>query len=304
MRDDTRPAFPLKGIFVLEVNLVTKAYYSLVAVNQVSFDIPAGEVVGLLGPNGAGKTTLLKLIAGFLYPDQGSIRPAGGHWPAIGLKPERLLYPNRMRVADYLRLFARLSNTAGNHNQIIQNVLEQVGLADAKNKRISDCSKGMRQRLGLAQVLIGDPPLLLLDEPTNGLDPEGQMAICRLIQQLHAGGKTILMCSHQLQEVTQVCTRLVILKEGQVHYANTMAAALTLRPHVTIEVNQPLDDLAPLLTALDTGIVVDDKIITLNEPAIHLRRHILSIVLGAGFDVLHVAQKRVTLEEIYAEVVQ
>jgi ABC-2 type transport system ATP-binding protein len=289
---------------VLEVKKVTKSYYSLVAVNQVSFDIPSGEVVGLLGPNGAGKTTLLKLIAGFLTPDAGSIRPVSNHWPTIGLKPERLLYPHRMRVADYLRVFTRLTATPGDHRQVVQRVLDQVGLREAMNKRISDCSKGMRQRLGLAQVLIGDPPLLLLDEPTNGLDPEGQMAICRLIQQLHAGGKTILLCSHQLHEVTQVCTRLVILNKGAVHYANTMAEALTLRPHVTIEADRPLDDLAPLLTALDPGIVVEERMITLNEPAIHLRRHILSIVLSAGFDVLDVAQKRVTLEEIYAEAVQ
>ena len=91
-------------------------------------------------------------------------------------------------------------------------------------------------------------------------------------------------------EVTQVCTRLVILNKGAVHYANTMAEALTLRPHVTIEADRPLDDLAPLLTALDPGIVVEERMITLNEPAIHLRRHILSIVLSAGFDVLDVAR--------------
>ena len=101
---------------------------------------------------------------------------------------------------------------------------------DAVNKRIGHISKGMRQRLGLAQAIIGDPPLLLLDEPSNGLDPEGQVEIGRYIRELHATGKSIVLSSHHLHEVTQICTHLVILNKGQIHYQNSMAEALALRP--------------------------------------------------------------------------
>lgn len=288
---------------MLEIKNVTKKYYSLVAVDNVSFDIPQGEVVGILGPNGAGKTTLFKLIAGFLQPDSGTIRPRSKPWPAMGLKPERLLFPNNMKVAAYLRLVAGVSNSR-NVDQTVRDVLQRVQLTEAASKRIKDCSKGMRQRLGLAQVLIGDPPLLLLDEPTNGLDPEGQAAIVEMIQQLKASGKTILLSSHQLHEVTQVCTQLVILNHGRVHYQSRMADALTLRPHVTIEAVHPVDDLAPVLTALHPDIDVVGHLVILNDEAIALRRHVLSLLLGTGHDIVHVVQKRITLEEIYAEAVQ
>lgn len=288
---------------MLEVINVTKRYYTLTALDNVSFTLPRGEVLGLLGPNGAGKTSLLKLVAGFIRPDSGEVRPTGPHWPAIGLKPERLLYPNSMRVEEYLRLVAGLCPIRGNVNEAVHQALAQVNLLDAARKRIKDCSKGMRQRLGLAQVLIGDPPLLLLDEPSNGLDPEGQAAICQLIKDLHALGKTILLSSHQLAEVTQTCTRLVILNHGRVYFESSMAEALTLRPHVTIEAAQPLDEVAGLLQALAPGIEVHGSSVILHDEAIRMRRYVLTIIVGAGIDIIQVVQKRVTLEEIYAQAV-
>ncbi len=289
---------------MLRILNLTKAFYSLVAVDDVSFEIPQGEVVGLLGPNGAGKTTIFRLISGFLRPDKGTIAPVADTWPRMALKPERLLFPNRLRVREYLRLVAGLAGVPGKATDAVNQALEQVNLQFDANKRISDCSKGMRQRLAIAQALIGDPPLLLLDEPTNGLDPEGQVAICRLIKELHAGGKTILLSSHQLKEVTEVCTALVILNQGRVHYASSMAEALTLRPHVTIETTGLLDDLAPLLTELSPQIEVSGATVVLREDAIALRRQVLSILLATGYDVQSLSQKRVTLEEIYAEAVK
>jgi ABC-2 type transport system ATP-binding protein len=287
---------------VIEVDRVTKAFYTVVAVNDLSLDVPEGEVIGVLGPNGAGKTTLFKLLAGFLKPDKGRIRAKRLQWPSIGYKPERLLFPNQMRVSAYLEMVAALSNINGREiRRVVYDSLSRVNLLDASQKRIGDCSKGMRQRLGLAQALIGDPPLLILDEPSNGLDPDGQATIASHIQQLRQMGKTILLSSHQLHEVTQVCTHLVIMNQGQILYERSMAEALIEQPHALIRVNQSLAPVAALLQSLHPEVVVHEQEIVLNNEAMGLRRQVLSILLAAGYDILKVEQQRVTLAEIYAE---
>ena len=284
---------------------VTKKYYTLTALDNVSLVVPQGEVLGLLGPNGAGKTTLLKLIAGLISPTSGKLLATDGAWPAIGYKPERLLFPNNMRVSQYLGLVAGISGVPPmDTERVILDSLARVNLMEAANKRIAHISKGMRQRLGLAQALIGDPPLLLLDEPSNGLDPEGQVEIGRYIRELHEAGKTIVLSSHQLHEVTQVCTYLVILNEGQIHYSNRMETALALRPFVRVHVDRDLGEAAELLRSLHPDIEIDGDTITLKNNAMRLRRQILTLVLNMDFDVLRVEQKRVTLAEIYAETVQ
>lgn len=292
--------------FVIEISDVTKQYYSLVALNHVSLRIPPGEVVGLLGPNGAGKTTLFKLIAGLLIPDSGSIRPAeGSSWPTIGYKPERLLFPNQMRVHQYLEMVAKVSNVPSQGvKTAVSQSLAQVGLLESADKKIGDCSKGMRQRLGLAQALIGNPSLLLLDEPSNGLDPTGQVEIDRCIQTLHQAGKTIIMSSHQLHEVTQTCTQIVILNRGRVLYQSSMAQALATKPHAVIEVDRDLGVVGDAFKTWHPGIQINGRSITLQNEALTLRRHMLKTLLHADFDILRVEQKHATLADIYAEAVQ
>jgi ABC-2 type transport system ATP-binding protein len=284
---------------------VTKEYYSLTALENVSLSIPQGEVLGLLGPNGAGKTTLMKLVANLINPTRGRLLKQGEAWPLIGYKPERLLFPNNLKVSQYLDLVAGVSNVPPSERErVIMESLARVNMLDAANKRIGHISKGMRQRLGLAQALIGDPPLLLLDEPSNGLDPEGQIEIGRYIRELHQMGKTIVMSSHQLHEVTQICTYLVILNEGQIHYENSMASALALRPFVKIRVDRDLEDAADLLLSLHPDLAIAGDTIILKNTAMRMRRQILTLLLNMDFDVLRVEQKRITLSEIYAETVK
>ena len=289
---------------MIEIKNLTKRYYSLTALNQVSLTVPRGEVLGLLGPNGAGKTTLLKLIAGIIHQDAGTVRPVTSNWPLIGFKPERLLFPNHLRVHQYLTLIAGISDISkANTKQVVAASLTQVGLLDAANKRIGNCSKGMRQRLGLAQALIGDPPLILLDEPSNGLDPDGQQEIRRVIQRLRAAGKTIVMSSHQLPEVTEVCTQIVILNRGRVHYDSSVAAALAVQEQVTITTDRDLTPLRAQLEKLHPGIAVAGKSLTLQKGAMRLRRQVLAMLLYANYDILELRPARATLAEIYAEAV-
>ncbi len=292
-------------IIMITLDKVTKKYYALTALNNVSVRLPQGEVFGLLGPNGAGKTTLLKSVAGLISPTSGRIFPNGDGWPTVGYKPERLLFPNQLQVRKYLELMAGSSNIPRHDiERVVMESLARVNLLDSANKKISHISKGMRQRLGLAQAILGDPPLLLLDEPANGLDPEGQVEINNYIKELHAAGKTIVLSSHQLHEVTNVCTQLIILNKGQIHYQNSMAAALGLRPYVRIYTDKDLSALRPLLLSLHPGIEVEGEIVTLHNEAMQLRRHILTLVLNRNYDVLRVEQQRITLDEIYAEAVK
>jgi ABC-2 type transport system ATP-binding protein len=294
-----------KDPFVIEINNITKQFYSLTALNNISLRIPRGEVVGLLGPNGAGKTTLFKLIAGALQPTSGQIRPTNGIWPAIGYKPERLLFPNQLRVRQYLERSAQISNVPKRDiTQVVDESLAQVNLTAEANKPIKNCSKGMRQRLGLAQILIGNPPLILMDEPSNGLDPHGQQEIHECIRRLQAEGKTILMSTHQLPEVTQVCSQLVILNRGQIHYQNSMEEAMSARSYIRIRVNKPIGVFANELTAVNPHIEVNDDMVYLRDDAMELRRDVLVMLLKADYDVLRVEHQRISLSEIYSEAVQ
>jgi ABC-2 type transport system ATP-binding protein len=290
---------------VIEIQNVSKQFYTLKALDSVSLTIPQGEVIGLLGPNGAGKTTLMKLIAGILNPTNGQIRPHHNIWPTIGYKPERLLFPNHLHVTQYLEMVAKISNIPKeNIREVVHQSLVRVGLLEASSKKIKACSKGMRQRLGLAQILIGDPPLLLLDEPSSGLDPEGQAEIVRCIQDLHASGKTIVMSSHQLQEVTQVCTQLVLINKGQIRYQNKMSDALSVRARTTIQADRQVDGIGRLLHSLHPDIDVHADTIVLKNEAMALRRQVLAILLNTNYDVIRVEQERNTLAEIYAEAMQ
>ena len=291
--------------FVIKIVNVTKHFQSLMAINNVTLHLHEGSVLGVLGPNGAGKTTLFRLIAGFLQPDEGRLGPAGSEWPMIGYKPERLLFPGNMRVGRYLKLAAELCSLKGARaDKEVSASLERFQLGHAANMKINQCSKGMRQRLALAQSTIGDPPLLLLDEPSNGLDPEGQASIREQIRELHVEGKTVVLASHQLHEVTQICTHLVILDQGQIRYERPMIEALAERPHATIRVDKDLTPIAPLLQSLHTNVEARGTEIVLNNEALMLRRQILNILLSAGYDVLSLVEKHATLEDIYAQTIR
>jgi ABC-2 type transport system ATP-binding protein len=209
---------------VIEVEGLTKHYGSYVAVEGVSFRVAPGEIVGFLGPNGAGKSTTLRMLAGYLGPTAGRVRVAGRDMleepteakRALGYMPETCpLYPE-MRVAEHLRFRAALKGVPGRDREAhVARALAQAKLEHVREVRVGELSKGYRQRVGLADALVADPPVLVLDEPTAGLDPNQIREVRDLLREI-APRKSILLSTHILGEVDAVCTRVIVLAKGRV----------------------------------------------------------------------------------------
>jgi len=217
-------------MIALELAGVSKRYGLRRALERIDLAIPAGAAVGLLGPNGAGKTTALRLLLGFARPTLGSVR-VQGRAPSdpraregLGYLPERLRLPRRTRLGDFLALHARLAGLDGAQAaRATDAVLELTSLRERVGERLGSLSKGLAQRAGFAQALLGRPSLLLLDEPTSGLDPIGVRDARDWVRAAHAAGATVLVSSHILTEVERVCDHLVVLQGGRVAASGPVA---------------------------------------------------------------------------------
>lgn len=208
---------------MLEVQSISRQYGDLKAVDDVSFTITTGEIVGLLGHNGAGKTTIMKMLSGYIEPDAGSIYYQNKLTKlddkdlqrSLGYLPENLpVYPE-LSIADYMSYAAELKGLKGNQKkQAIRDVIEATNLTDRFLSPISTLSRGMKQRVGVAQAILGNPSLLILDEPTNGLDPAQTEAMRELIKSI-AQSATVILSTHIMQEVDAVCDRALIVRKGK-----------------------------------------------------------------------------------------
>ena len=225
----------------IEVRGLTKTFGPVTAVREVSFRAPAGQVTGLLGPNGSGKTTTLRATLGLVKPTAGTVLIGGLAYPNLP-RPRRIVgamleatgfHPGR-RARDHLRVLAAAADVP---DQRVDEVLDQVGLAETAGRRVRGFSLGMKQRLGLAAALLGDPQVLLLDEPANGLDPAGIAWLRGLLRGLADEGRTILVASHVLGEVAQTADRVVIVSAGRLRFAG------------------PLDELGGTGTALESAFL-------------------------------------------------
>ena len=194
----------------VHIEHINKRFGQQEVLKDVSLDIPEGQVLGLLGPNGAGKSTLMKILIGLWKADSGTVQvPAN-----IGYLPENNPLYEEMYVVEYLQFMAGLEGIQ-NTEYRVQTLIERVGLTPEKHKHIRELSKCYRQRVGLAQALLGDPDLLILDEPTTGLDPNQLVEIRSLIRSL-GRDRTVILSTHIMQEVREMCDRVVILDHGQV----------------------------------------------------------------------------------------
>jgi len=204
----------------LAVRGLGKRYGRVQALDGVDLELAEGELVGLLGPNGAGKSTLVKIACGLVRQSEGTAEicgvPAGsvGARRALGYLAELFRFPGWMSADEVLELHQRLARSAGGSAERSE-LLEVVGLADARDRRVEAMSKGMQQRLGIAQALVGSPRVLLLDEPTSALDPAGRRTVRELLEQLRGRGHSVLLNSHLLSEIELVCDRVAIISRGR-----------------------------------------------------------------------------------------
>ena len=199
---------------IINCQHINKSFGSQRVLNDVTLVIPAGQVVGLLGPNGAGKSTLMKILMGLWKPDSGTVSvPA-----SIGYLPENNPLYDEMYVTEYLEFMAGLTNRQIVNRQIVNDLIDLVGLTPERHKHIRELSKGYRQRVGLAQALIGNPELLILDEPTTGLDPNQLIEIRALIKSLthSSSNPSVILSTHIMQEVREMCDRVIILDHGTI----------------------------------------------------------------------------------------
>lgn len=207
---------------MIEVKNLKKQYGDKLALKNVSFNIEKGEILGLLGLNGAGKSTIMNIITGYLSPTEGSVS-INGHdvlqeplkaKSAIGYLPEQFVFYNDMRVSEYLDFVCDLKKVKKDRKAHVEQICKKVGISDITGRMVRNLSKGYRQRVGLAQAMIGNPEILILDEPTVGLDPSQVVEIRALIKEI---GKTstVIISSHILSEIQNICTRIIMLHNGR-----------------------------------------------------------------------------------------
>lgn len=239
---------------VIEIRNLSKIYRDfwgrkkVQAVKSLSLDVQRGEVFGLLGPNGSGKTTTMKMLLGLLFPTSGEMKILGK--PAsdvsknekIGYLPEESYLYRFLNADETLDFYGRLfTMSAAERIRRTDELIEMVGLGKARRRQLKEYSKGMTRRIGLAQALINDPELVLLDEPTSGLDPLGTREMKDLILKLKAQGKTVVMCSHQLADVQDVCDRIAVLFQGELKVLGRVDELLELRDEMQIRTSSLSD---------------------------------------------------------------
>lgn len=298
-----------------EFRNVTKIYrrrfsrQRLAALSSVSFEVQSGEVCAFLGPNGAGKTTSISILMGFLYPDSGEVRVLGyepGDVRAkcqIGFLPENFAFYNYLSGENLLRFHCALAGrNNGDSSERILELLRQVHLEDFRTLKIAKYSRGMVQRLGLAQALLGDPRLLILDEPTSGLDPAGRKEVRDLISSFRAAGNTVFLSSHILSEIEQVCDRAIIIDRGRLVRAGTMEELLTPSGRVEIVVNHLSPETEALVTAWNGSVERGAHGVKLTIEATR-KREALEKLWAADCDVISLMPLRGSLEELFLNLV-
>ena len=303
---------------VIELEQLTKTYESgffasqdVHALKTLDLSVHHGEIFGYLGPNGSGKTTTIKMLLGLIFPTSGSIKILGREdidspdiKQRIGYLPEGAYYPDFLRGDEILRFYGQLYQMGGTAlERRIDEVVELVGMGHARRRLMKGYSKGMRQRIGLAQALMSDPDILILDEPTTGLDPLARKEIRDILAGLRDEGKTLLISSHELAEVELISDRVGILYQGVLQTMGTLDELLKDRS-TTFEIKNLAGEKLKGLS--DAGIEAEDHTddrVLLKIPAAMSVYDAIALCKAHDAEILSMAPKRETLEELFVRIV-
>jgi ABC-2 type transport system ATP-binding protein len=305
---------------VIHVSKLTKFYDDYAAIRDVSFDVPAGQIVGFLGPNGAGKSTTMRILAGYQTASSGTATIDGidVFWRPvevrrrIGYMPESCpLYPE-MRVVEYLRFRAGIKGIHGwKQSKRLAYVLERCWIKDVRRQLIGTLSKGYRQRVGLADALLADPPVLILDEPTAGLDPTQIRATRQLIREL---GKehTILLSTHILSEVEMTCDNVIIIHRGQI-VASSSLADLTSKAGGNIVViaesttpmdTEPIQKVEGVQNVESEAVPSGNRLRIILDSRKGITTHVSALVIKQGWKLREIRPQKRSLEEMFVKLVE
>jgi ABC-2 type transport system ATP-binding protein len=304
---------------VIQVDNLTKDYGTVRAVDNISFEVNRGEILGFLGPNGAGKTTTMRVLTGFLPATSGTAKVAGFDVfeqsmevrKRIGYLPENPPLYQEMAVQGFLEFVAKIKGVpSSKRRQAVNHVLEKCNIADHRDMLIRKLSRGYRQRVGLAQALVHDPEVIILDEPTVGLDPKQIIEVRHLIKSL-AGTHTIILSTHILPEVSMTCDRVVIINEGRIAAINTpenLTVQLKGGEVVRLEVKADPDGLRNALNGIEGLRKIETQfrdatgrlaVTVESETGRDLRSALAAKVVHSGFELFELRAVNLSLEDIF-----
>jgi ABC-2 type transport system ATP-binding protein len=303
---------------MISVENLTKRYAAKTAIEGMSFEVQKGEILGFLGPNGAGKTTTMRIITGYMPCTDGTVKVDGfdvADQPLevrrrIGYLPENPpLYPE-MSVVGYLQFVAKLKGvTAPNMKSEVERVMSKVSITDVQNRIIAKLSKGYKQRVGIAQALLNDPPVLILDEPTIGLDPKQIHEVRELVKGL-AGNHTVVLSTHILPEVEQTCHRVIIIDRGKIVAVDSpqnLRAQIQGAARVVVEVEGPAGEVVPAVKAvagvMDVRVASESGARTRfyidGETGRDVRSEVARTIVNRGWGLLELQSESMSLEDIF-----
>jgi ABC-2 type transport system ATP-binding protein len=307
---------------MIEVEGLTKVYGNKAAIDNLTFTVQRGEVVGFLGPNGAGKTTTMRVLSCYMPPTSGTARVGGYDIRTqaldvrrrIGYLPEHVPLYTDLTVTQYLNFVAEAKGLSRlTRRQRVGEAIERCLLQDARGRIIGKLSKGYRQRVGLAQALLGDPPILILDEPTIGLDPKQIIEIRSLIRDMQ-GERTVILSTHILPEVSMVCQRVIIINEGRivaVDTPETLTRRLQRSTQVLLQIDGPPDQVtvrlreAPgvLQVVMKDGAGALRRYLVETDKDRDLRQELARVVCSSGWGLLELRPVDMSLEDVFIRLV-
>ncbi|MBI5787483.1 MAG: ATP-binding cassette domain-containing protein [Candidatus Schekmanbacteria bacterium] len=303
---------------MIEVQNLTKKYSNLTALDNISFKVGKGSILGFLGPNGAGKTTAMRILTGYLPATEGYVKIAGFDVlsdplqakQSIGYLPENTPLYTQMRVRSYLEFMAELRNVPGAEiKNAVDKVIEKCRLTEVPRRIIRTLSKGYRQRVGIAQALVHNPPVLILDEPTIGLDPQQIIEVRQMIKELKSE-HTVILSTHILPEVSAICDRVIILSKGKLvaeDAPDNLAQRIMGTAKITVAAKGPQNEIKAALGKIAgvTGVATQgkDNYHVESLPECDLRAAIAKTIVQNNWELLELRSCDVSLEEVFLHLI-